>query len=280
MPCESSHISGATRVVGVCGHGIAYTLSPAMHNAAFRATGLDYVYVTFEVAPGTAADAVAGIRALGLAGVNITKPLKTEMIPYLDALTEAARRVGSVNTVIRRDTALVGDTTDGVGLRRALEGLDVRLPGKTVLILGAGGAARAACDMSASAGAGRTVVAARNREKAEETASVGRAEVVSLDPSELAEAIRSADLVVNAIPSDIPVEAAWFGRHQLVYDTRYDVADTPLMRCARMAGARVSNGLDMLLFQGAAAFELWTGHTAPVEVMRTALIEGLKQRQG
>ena len=113
---------------------------------------------------------------------------------------------------------------------------------------------------------------------AQETASVGEAAVVSLEASELSESIKSADLIINAVPTDLDMEASWFSNHQTVYDTRYDVADTLLMQRARENGARTANGIDMLLFQGAASFELWTGHEAPIEAMRTALEHGLKNR--
>lgn len=278
MSISHSTISGATHVVGVCGHGISYTLSPAMHNAAFQACGLDYVYVTFEVAPGSAEAALGGIRSLGLAGVNVTKPLKTEMIPYLDEITEEAQRIGSINTIINRDGLVSGTSTDGVGLQRALGAMDTPVAGKRVVILGAGGAARAACAMCLSAGAAHTTIAARNYEQAQDTASAGEAAVVSLEPGELGKAIRTADLIVNAVPTDLAVESSWFSAHQTVYDMRYDVADTILMKRAGENGARTANGIDMLLFQGAASFEMWTGHEAPTDAMRNALVKGLNNR--
>lgn len=271
-------ITGTTRVVGVCGHGISYTLSPAMHNAAFQACGLDYVYVTFEVAPGFAQAAADGIRGLGLAGVNVTKPLKTEMLPYLDNLTEEARQIGAVNTIINQDGKLTGASTDGIGLLRALERWNVSVAGSHVLILGAGGAARATCAMVSRAKSASTVIAARHKLRAEETASVGDATTVSFEPQEIKDAIQAADLIINAVPVDLPLDASWFTPHQAVYDTRYDAGDTLLMRNARSQGAQVSNGLDMLLFQGVAAFELWTDREAPIEVMRTALKKGLRER--
>ncbi|MBI4551924.1 MAG: shikimate dehydrogenase [Candidatus Latescibacteria bacterium] len=273
-----SKISGSTRVVGVCGHGIGYTLSPAMHNAAFQACGLDYIYVAFEVAPGRAKAAVDGIRGLGLVGVNVTKPLKTEMLPYLDRVTDDAHRIGAVNTILNRSGTLVGTTTDGYGLLRALETWGVEVSGQRVVILGAGGAARAACDVCRQARAAAITVAARNRERARETAAIADAQTVSLDASELGPATRNADLIINAIPTDIPLDPTWFSDAVAVYDTRYDVAETALLRAARARGGRTANGIDMLLFQGAAAFELWTERAAPVEVMRAALIEGLRRR--
>ena len=273
-------ISGSTRVAGVCGHGIRYTLSPAMHNAAFQALGLDWVYVTFDVAPGRASEAVAGIRGLGLAGVNVTKPLKTEMIPFLDEVSDEAERIGSVNTIVNRDGYLYGTTTDGVGLLRALEAFGTPVTGKRVLILGAGGAARAACAMSVQAGAAQTTIAARNMEKAAETASVGPAEAVTMSGDAIERVIRSAQVIINAVPVDLELDVNWFSEDQTVYDTRYDVVDTPLLQVARSRGAKTSNGLDMLLYQGASAFELWTQQPAPIQVMRTALMDGLSKRQG
>lgn len=271
-------ISGSTRVVGVCGQGIGYTLSPAMHNAAFRHCGLDYVYVTFEIAATEVRRAVDGIRGLGLAGVNVTKPLKTDVLPYLDEVSEEARRIGSVNTIVNRSGRLAGTSTDGAGLLRALGEKGVAVAGSRLLILGAGGAARAACAMARGRGAASITIAARNAERARDTASVGDAEAVSLSPSHLGAAVREADLVINAVPGDLPLEGDWFTDRQFVYDTRYDQAETGLMRCARSRGAESSNGIGMLLFQGAASFEIWTGREAPVEVMRSALEEQLRRR--
>ncbi len=271
-------ISGSTRVVGVCGQGIGYTLSPAMHNAAFRHCALDYVYVTFEIAPSGVRQAVDGIRGLGLAGVNVTKPLKTDVLPFLDEVSDEARRIGSVNTIINRSGRLAGATTDGAGLLRALREKEVSVAGSRVLILGAGGAARAACAMAEKAGAASVVVAARNSARAEDTAAVGGAVAISLEPRELGAALGNADLVINAIPTDLPLERDWFTGGQFVYDTRYDQEETELMRCARSRGAGAANGIDMLLLQGAESFELWTGLPAPVEVMRSALEDHLRRR--
>lgn len=273
-----SAISGKTRVVAVCGQGIGYTLSPAMHNAAFRDCGLDYVYVTFEVAPDAVRQAVDGIRALGLAGVNVTKPLKTDVLPFLDEVSGAARRIGSVNTVVNDSGRLSGTSTDGTGLLRALEGKGVSIAGLDVLILGAGGAARAACAMAETAGAASIAVAARNRGRAEDTAAVGGASAISLAQNELSDAIGNAGLVINAVPTDLNLAPEWFSSGQFVYDTRYDREETRLMQWARSGGADASNGIDMLLFQGAESFELWTGRAAPVDAMRSALEEQLQRR--
>lgn len=274
-----SGITGSTRVVGVCGQDIGYTLSPAMHNAAFHHCGLDYVYVTFEIASSSVRQAVDGIRGLGLAGVNVTRPLKTDVMPYLDEVSEEARRTGSVNTIVNQGGRLAGSSTDGAGLMRALGEKGIAVAGSKMLILGAGGAARAACAMARGQGAASIAIAARNADRARDTASVGGAGTISLSPSDLGPAVRAADLVINAIPGDLPLEGDWFSGGQFVYDTRYDQAETGLMRCARSRGAETSNGIGMLLFQGAASFEIWTGRAAPVEVMRSALEEQLKRRK-
>lgn len=271
-------ITGSTRVLGVCGQGIRYTLSPAMHNAAFRHCGLDYVYVTFEIKSSNVREAIDGIRGLGVAGVNVTKPLKTDVLPYLDHVSEQARRIGSVNTIMNCSGYLTGDSTDGSGLLRALQEHKISVAGSNVLILGAGGAARAACEMAQNGGATSIVVAARNAERAEKTAAVGGGTVISLTPQKLGATLAKSDLIINAIPADFPVEKSWFGTGQFIYDTRYDKEETDLMRCARSQGANASNGMAMLLFQGVKSFELWTGRTAPVKVMRNALEDQLRRR--
>ena len=262
----------------MCGQGIRYTLSPAMHNAAFRHCGLDYVYVTFEIKSSNVREAIDGIRGLGVAGVNVTKPLKTDVLPYLDHVSEQARRIGSVNTIMNCSGYLTGDSTDGSGLLRALQEHKISVAGSNVLILGAGGAARAACEMAQNGGATSIVVAARNAERAEKTAAVGGGTVISLTPQKLGATLAKSDLIINAIPADFPVEKSWFGTGQFIYDTRYDKEETDLMRCARSQGANASNGMAMLLFQGVKSFELWTGRTAPVKVMRNALEDQLRRR--
>lgn len=278
MKASDYSISGTTSVVGVCGRGISYTLSPAMHNAAFRACGLDFVYVKFEIPTQSAEAAVQGIRALGLVGVNVTKPLKTEFLPFLDELSDEAQRIGSVNTITRHEEKLRGQSTDGQGLLKALSNLGAEPAERHVLILGAGGAARAACAMCKMQGAETITIAARNRVRAEATAAVGEASVVSMTDPELEPAVRMADVIINAIPDDVAINDTWFSSKQTVYDTRYDLTDTNLMNVARKQGAKASNGIDMLLYQGAASFELWTGHDAPIEAMRAALQSGLNRR--
>jgi len=283
--------SGATRVVGVIGWPVRHSLSPAIHNAAFRAVGLDWAYVAFEVGPGRAVDAIDAMRVLGLAGLNVTMPHKADVGAALDRCTAIAEALGAVNTVSRRGDALIGDNTDGPGFLDAIrldEGFDP--VGRRCLVIGAGGAARAVVRALADAGAAEVVVVNRTAERAEAAAAlagpIGRVGVA-------AEA-GEADLVVNATPigmpdSDeptpidqtpptLPVEPAHLGSGQLVVDLVYHPAVTPLVDAARAAGAVAVNGLGMLIHQAAHAFRLWTGEDPPLEVMSAAALVELGSR--
>jgi shikimate dehydrogenase len=244
-----------------------------MHNAAFRELGLDWTYVACEVAPGAVEAAFAGVRALGFAGVSVTIPHKTAALEAVEEVTDAARAVGAVNTVVpTAGGRLRGDNTDGAGFLASLadEGFDPT--GRVCVVLGAGGAARAVVHALARAGAAEIVVVNRTPARAELTAALAGA------PGRVGSAadVRGADLVVNATPlglagsPDLPIDPELLGKGHLVVDLVPNPAVTPLMRAARERGAGVAGGLGMLVHQGALAFELWTGRPAPLEVMRAA----------
>lgn len=292
-------ISGKTKVCGIFGCPVQHSFSPAMHNAAFQALALDYVYVPFMVTPDCLPAAVAAVRALGLAGVNVTVPLKQAVLPLLDELTEEARLIGAVNTIITDAGRLRGDNTDGKGFLRALREQAGFCPaGKTVLILGAGGAARAVAVQLALAGVKRVFLTNRTPERAVALAGLlaeHTGVVVEVLPwpgdrtgAETAGVLRSADLVVQTTPvgmcpeqaSTAPLPFSSFRPGQVACDLVYNPPETIFMRRAGQAGATVLNGLGMLLYQGALSFELWTGKAAPVEVMRQALIESSGQHAG
>ena len=272
-------ITSSTSIFGVCGQDIKYTLSPAMHNAAFHHLLLNYVYLTFEILPSNISQAVEGIRALGLAGINVTKPFKTEVLPYLDDISIEAEKIGSVNTIINNSGQLIGTSTDGIGLQRSLEEKKVSLANSRVLILGAGGAARAACAMAKNNKAKSVIVVARDTARGQKTATVGGATTIGLSSGELRGALKNTDLIINTIPTNVPIDKSWFTEGHFVYDTRYDEKETQLMRDARSKGAQVSNGLSMLLYQGAESFEFWTGRKAPLNIMRKTLVDPLSQRK-
>lgn len=297
-------ISGSTRVFGIIGWPVAHSLSPPMHNRAFQATGFPGVYVPFPVEPEKVAAAVAGIRALGLGGVNVTVPHKRAVMAYLDEISPDAARIGAVNTIVNRDGRLVGHNTDGAGFLRSLKeeaGVDAR--GASVVLLGAGGGARAIAVALLGAGAGSVTIANRTLATAQALAAdlnrwygpgdeglsgaPGRVrEPLALDDERLEEAVRQADMIIHttvwgmAPHHDVPplIPAAWLTPDTVVCDIVYAPLETSLLRAARERGCRVLPGLGMLLFQGAIAFEMWTGQPAPVEAMRHALEQHVASR--
>ena len=279
-------ITGATRVVGVIGDPVRHSLSPAIHNAAFAALGLDWVYVAFPVPTGQGGDAVAAARTLGLAGLNVTMPHKAAVAAACDDLTDDARALRAVNTVvIGGEGRALGASTDGEGFLAALAEDGIAMgDGSRVLIVGAGGAAKAVVLALARAGA-EVTVAARRADAAADAAAlapgVGTCPLGS--PSALAAAIAKADLVVNATPAGmdgatVPFAPGLLRPGQTVTDLIYHPAETPLLAAARDLGARTQNGLGMLIHQAAAAFTLWTGEPAPLEAMRQGALQAIAAR--
>lgn len=263
---------GPTRVAAVIGHPVRHSLSPVIHNAAFRRLGLDWVYVALDVAPGGGRTAVDAMRALGLAGLNVTMPHKADVAAAVDRLSPVASALGAVNTVVAEGRTLTGESTDGAGLLAALaadRGFDPA--DRRCLVLGAGGAARAAVLALAEGGAREVVVVARRRDQAARAAvlagSVGRAGVAA--------DVAAVDLVVNATPvgDQLPlgVRADDLGAGQLVVDLLYAPATTVLMGTAEARGAATANGLGMLVHQAALSFRLWTGEDMPLDAVKDAL---------
>lgn len=262
-------------MAAVIGAPVRHSLSPAIHNAAFRALGLDWVYLAFEVPPGQAAAAVRGAAALGVEGLSVTMPHKEEAAAAADRLSPRARALGAVNAVVVRPGGIVeGDNTDGPGFLAALadEGVDPR--GRTCAVVGAGGAGRAVVLALGGAGAAEVVVVNRTRSRAEAAVALvpGRARVGA--DADVAE----ADLVVNATPvgmgddGGLPFDPALVRPGQVVVDLVYSPAVTPLLVAARERGASTVNGLGMLIHQAALAFRLWTGEDPPLEVMSAAAV--------
>jgi shikimate dehydrogenase len=275
---EMDMLSSSTRLVGLFGHPVAHSKSPQMHNAAFAHLKLDYAYLAFAVEPTQLQAAVEGIRAMNLRGVNVTIPHKVAVIPYLDELTPEAELIGAVNTIIHENGKLIGTNTDGIGYLSALQeetGFDVR--NRHVLILGAGGAARAVAAQMALQGAQRLVIAARRREQAEALAAHLRAHAKTsgITMDEAAADLASFDIIVNTTPvgmyphvEEVPVSTAELQQGQLVSDLIYNPRMTRFLREAAAKGCVVTGGLGMFVHQGAHAFSLWTGKGAPVDVMR------------
>ncbi|HEX9258593.1 MAG TPA: shikimate dehydrogenase, partial [Acidimicrobiales bacterium] len=261
-----------------------HSLSPSLHNAAFAALGIDWVYVALDVAPGSVPDAVAGVRALGIEGLSVTMPHKEAVADAVDELTPDARALHAVNCVARSgDSRLVGHNTDGDGLvdsLRADAGVDPA--GSMVVVIGAGGAARSVVLALARAGAREVVVVGRTLHRAQAAAALAGSVGWVGGGHEIA----GADIVVNATPvgmgddAHMPFDPALLQGGKLVVDLVYHPLDTPLLRAARDRGARTLDGLGMLVHQAARQLTLWTGLDAPVDVMRAAAEAELAARRG
>ena len=278
-------ISGKTRVCGIIGDPIEHTMSPIMHNAAFGKMGLDYWYLPFKVKKEELGRAIEGVRALNIRGLNVTIPHKVAVIPFLDELDHMAERTGAVNTIVNDDGVLVGYNTDGAGFLQALLERGIEPKEKNVVIVGAGGASRAISFILAERGANLVIL---NRllefdwavKLANSLSQIFPKEVraLELDRENLARVLEKADILVNATSvgmspniNETPVTSDLLKSDLTVFDVVYNPIRTRLLREAEAAGAKTISGVDMLVWQGALAFEKWTGVKAPVKVMRRAV---------
>jgi len=257
-----------------------------MHNAAFAALGLNWRYLAFEVAPENLRIAIAGVRAMNFAGLNLTVPHKLLAVDMVDELAASAKIWGAVNTIKFENGRAIGFNTDADGLAISLrEDLQLELRGKTALLLGAGGAGRTAALKLAAAGVAELFLVNRTASKAETIAGEISKQFPAVKVS-TGYPPTPVDLLLNATslglsPADAsPLDENQFSLRQAraVYDMIYRPAATPLLAAAQAAGCRTANGLGMLLHQGAQAFEIWTGQPAPVAVMRRALEENIYGR--
>jgi len=277
-------ISPRTKVYGLIGDPVDHSISPIIQNAAFRRTGLDAIYVTFQVKKRDLNAAIIGGLALDIRGFNVTIPHKIRITRYLDTLDQEASNIGSVNTVVNHKGSLKGFNTDSVGALKTVK--NERLRGASVLLLGAGGAARAighafAPEVKQMRIVNRTISNARELERALHRKYQCKVFSSSLSKRKMKEFVESADLIVNASSMgmkgkhDPPIRRGWLHPSHTVFDIVYDPPLTTLLRNARSAGAQRVDGLEMLLNQGAASFELWTGKSAPIMEMRRALFHGM-----
>lgn len=271
------HISGHTTPYAVLGHPIGHTLSPPMHNASLQALGMDAVYLAFDVHPDALMSTLLSMGAMGFRGVNLTIPHKEVAFRGIPQLDASARLVGGVNTVQFTEDGLVGHSTDGYGFLRDMdEQFGFSPTRKTVCVQGVGGAGRAIALVTASEGASHIILNSRN---AEARAQVER-EIQALDLGTRVSHEgdpHDADLVVNGTPVGMKdgdpslIEQNHFHAGQIVYDLIYVKPLTPFLEPAQAAGARVANGIGMLLHQGVRSFEIWTGKSPDVPAMRQAL---------
>jgi shikimate dehydrogenase len=284
------NISGKTKICALIGDPVEHTMSPAMHNAAFQKLGLDYKYVAFNVKPDQLASAVAGFKALNVRGFNVTIPHKVAVISLLDSLDPLAEKIGAVNTVVNDNGKLKGFNTDAEGFLRALKEHGFKPKNKKVVVLGAGGASRAISFILAKEGAKITIL--NRKQELDWALDIARLiknklkrEVKALELSHLTDVL-PADLLVNATsvgmspaPNVSPIPALPYSKAPLVFDIVYNPIKTKLLQDAASAGAQTISGVDMLAWQGALAFEKWTGKKAPLDLMRQTAIEMLERHE-
>lgn len=284
----ANEISGTTTLYCLLGYPAKHSISPLMHNTAFMALTLDCRYLAFEVAPEMLPAAVQGLRALGAGGFNLTMPHKNAILPLLDDLSEAAALCGSVNTVVNRDGKLIGHTTDGIGFVRALAESGFSAKGKTVTLLGGGGAAESVLTQLALEGVAKVSVFKRENVTFPKTAAFAEkvsshtGTPIAVCPMEnialLRKTLQASDLLINATnvgmaeqegTSLIPADALFPAL--FVADLIYHPAETKLLADAKKAGCSTMNGLPMLLHQGAEAFRIWTGNEMPLDLVKQAI---------
>ena len=279
-----------TLLAGIFGYPIRHSISPAMHNAAFQHIGVDAVYEAWETAPDDLAEGVAALRGENYLGANVTVPHKQAVMKHLDEIDDLATRIGAVNTIVNRSGRLVGSNTDALGFINSLKGeAGVSVSGLQVVLVGAGGAARAAAYALADEQAGALTIANRTVERARSLAEeLRRASMettaFNIVAPEFMLACKRADLIVNSTSvgmlhgpaeGESPIPAAVINSESVVYDMVYNPPDTPLLVDAERKGAKCVGGLPMLVYQGAAAWSRWTGQEAPVDVMFKAAKEAL-----
>ena len=285
------NITGRTKIVGVIGDPVEHSCSPPMHNTAFREMGMDYIYVPFHVKPADLSAAVEGFKALNVMGINITLPHKSAALTLMDSLSQEARLIGAINTMVFRDGMVEGHNTDARGFIASLREKGIEnIQGMKVVVLGAGGGAQSVVVGLALEGVDRITIANRTPEKAIRIAEnisekTGiQVKGISLSDNLLPEHISQSRLLVSTISAgmdpSIPlvIDPDWLHEDLTVCDIVYTPPETNLLKAAAQRGLRTVGGMGMLVHQGAISFQLWTGEQPPVNTMRRALIQALQNR--
>lgn len=270
-------ITAKTTICIILGDPVGHSLSPQIHNAAYKALGIDneFVYIASRVTPVNLKSAIDAIRALEIKGATITIPHKTNAMEYVDKIEQTAEKIGAINTIVNNNGKLIGINTDWIGVITPLEAV-TSLENKKVAVIGAGGFAHAAVFATTSKKA-QVKIYNRTAKKAQELASRFHCESGSL---EQIDEIKHADIIINATPVGMKTDASIITdevlrKNQIVFDAVYVPYETSLIKMAREKGATVIHGSELLLFQGAAQFELFTGKKAPVDVMRETIRENI-----
>jgi len=273
-------INGETALYGVIGNPVKHSFSPKMHSLAFQECGINAVYLPFLIQEIQLPQLLDAFTVSGVQGFNITIPFKEKIVPYLDLLSEEAAMLQSVNTVIQTAEGWKGYSTDGNGFIRSLTVADISIKGKRVLLAGAGGAARAIAVSLALAGVSELVIVNRTPKKADNLAELLRSTFPNLRISTILPTDLRSDIVINTTSvgmhdNGCPLPDTVLNHCRQVVDIIYNQPVTPLLKKAAERSIPYMNGIDMLLYQGIEAFEIWTGQKAPVETMRQSLIDSV-----
>jgi shikimate dehydrogenase len=271
---DTGLLSGSTSVYGILGNPVAHSMSPRMHNAAFKFLGIDAIYLPFEVED--LENAISGMKALGIKGASVTIPFKTEIFGLIEEIDETAERIGAVNTLVIDDGRIRGTNTDWIGAVRCLEAM-LPMEGHRFIVIGTGGAARGVIYGIANKG-GEAVVVGRSEEKGQALAEEFDCAFVPFSEIESVH----GDCLVNTTPVGMhpeedktPVSKHILGAYKAVADVIYNPLKTKLLREAEAAGCKVASGFEMFVFQGTEQFRIWTGQEPPVELMRSVVLEKL-----
>lgn len=274
-------IDGKTILTGLLGHPVAHSISPKMHNEAFQKLGLNYCYLAFDILPDQLPSALDGMKAMNIRGFNLTMPLKTAVIPYLDELSQASLLSNSVNTIINDNGKLIGHTTDGIGYMNSVKDAGVDIIGKKICLLGAGGAATSICTQAAIDGVSEIILCKRKNASYDSVVAFAHkvsqatncyVHVIDMNDTRLlAQEIANSYILINATnvgmgtDAHSPIPKEFLRPDLIVSDIIYDPRMTTLLKDAAEMGCTYFNGMYMLLFQGAESFRLWTNHMMPIE---------------
>ena len=274
-----------TEIIGLIGHPVGHSMSPVMHNAMFKELALNYHYVAFDVHPSQLKEAITGVKALNIKGFNVTIPHKASILPFLDEISEEARIIGAVNTVVNLDGRLIGYNTDGDGyLQSLLEETGVSLQDKKIVILGAGGAAKGISYAFFKHPIAKLTIVNRDLEKANQLIDVikDRISVRSTTYEQMEEVLQEADIVVNTTSigmypkiDETILPKDYIKAHHLISDIVYNPLETKLLKDAKEQGAKTHSGLGMFIYQGTLAFKKWTGYEANPILMNKIVLEKL-----
>jgi len=283
-------ITAQTKILCVIGYPIEHSMSPIMHNAALQDLELDYAYLAFDVPPNRLKEAVKGFKALNVKGISVTIPYKEIIIKFIDEIDSTAQKIGAINTIKNEDGVLIGKNTDAEGGRKAILDAGCEITGKNILILGAGGVAKAICYTLAK-DANKMVITNRTESRAKKLAKELKkkikinAEGTNNSETTLKREIKTTDILINATSvgmypqiNKLPIKMEILHKHLFVVDLIYNPLETQLIKDAKVIGCRTLGGLDMLVNQGALAFEWWTNKKPNINLMKNKIIEFLGKK--